>query len=228
MSDKPENLPEPDGGEPLRIPRKRSPFRIDQDSENESVHSENPADYEFWCRMATWTLEEAVALSFGKEPEAVTWDAVSRADPPLPFGERFCQIHKLAHRAASAGVLSDPSSPVEFIDWATINRIPFSENLAVMVAGHLAEKAKRKAALERQKKPPVALDSAVNPKSVTTLLKLVGGLVTAIYKFDPAAKKSDVPRQIQSDLDLVGVSLDLDTIRKWAKESVRTAEISLS
>ena len=32
------------------------------------------ADFEHWSKTAYWTLEEAVALSFGKNPDLVSWD----------------------------------------------------------------------------------------------------------------------------------------------------------
>jgi hypothetical protein len=36
------------------------------------------ADFEHWSKLAHWTLDEAVALSSGKAPERVNWEAVSK------------------------------------------------------------------------------------------------------------------------------------------------------
>ena len=42
------------------------------------------ADFEHWSKLAHWTLDEAVALSFGKAPERVNWEAVSKYLQLLP------------------------------------------------------------------------------------------------------------------------------------------------
>ena len=62
----------------------------------------------------------------------------------------------------------------------------------------------------------------LHTKEKETLLKLVIGMAIQGYAYDPSKKKSSVPSEIQSDLDLLGLSLDQDTIRKWLKEAQRT------
>lgn len=86
---------------------------------------------------------------------------------------------------------------------------------------HLEEElaAARKSAKRIQISDP----ETVNPKSFATLLKLVGGMAIAIYNFSPSESRSDVVRQIQSDLDLKGISLDADTIRKWVRKGAKAA-----
>lgn len=93
--------------------------------------------------------------------------------------------------------------------------------------------AKRDAEIAKLSKFAVTLqaDTASNSaskvsalqKSLNTVLKLLGGLVIAIYNFNPHERRSDIVKQIQSDLDLKGISLDEDTIRKWVKEAARFA-----
>ena len=60
-----------------------------------------------------------------------------------------------------------------------------------------------------------------NLKAFNTLLKLVGGMAVAIYGFNGEDKRSETVSQIQNDLDLKGINLDADTIRKWLRESVK-------
>lgn len=55
-------------------------------------------------------------------------------------------------------------------------------------------------------------------RSIGSLVKLVGGMAIAAYGFNPHERRSSVVKQIQSDLDLKGIELDEDTIRKWLKE----------
>jgi hypothetical protein len=60
-------------------------------------------------------------------------------------------------------------------------------------------------------------------RSIGSLLKLVGGMAIAAYGFNPYERRSNVVKQIQNDLDLKGVAMDEDTIRKWLKEGAKVA-----
>ena len=66
---------------------------------------------------------------------------------------------------------------------------------------------------------PEAATGEINPNARKSLLKLVAVLAATGYGYDPTQKKSPIPAQIQNDADLLDISLDVDTIRKWLKES---------
>jgi hypothetical protein len=51
-----------------------------------------------------------------------------------------------------------------------------------------------------------------------SLLKLVIGTAMGGYGYVPG-QRSEIPRQIASDLASRGLSLDEDTVRKWLKEA---------
>ncbi len=61
--------------------------------------------------------------------------------------------------------------------------------------------------------------TSLGTKERDTLLKLVIGMAVRGYAYDPTAKRSATTGEIKSDLDLLGINLDEDTIRKWLKES---------
>jgi ribosomal protein S16 len=50
-----------------------------------------------------------------------------------------------------------------------------------------------------------------------SLLKLVIGMAVGGYGYDPTAARSEQPAAIADDLSTNGVSLDVDTVRKWLK-----------
>ena len=50
-----------------------------------------------------------------------------------------------------------------------------------------------------------------------SLLKLVIGMAVKGYTYKPGASKSPIPTEIADDLALLGISLDVDTVRKWLK-----------
>jgi hypothetical protein len=50
-------------------------------------------------------------------------------------------------------------------------------------------------------------------------LKVVIGMAVGGYSYDPKAGRSDRPTEIAGDLERAGVPLDVDTVRKWLRES---------
>lgn len=230
MSDESEKHPAGDTDESPRRIKQENRYRVSSTySSSPSPKSEaSEADFEFWVRMATWTIEEAVSLSFECDPEQVSWASLETHSDVL-FVKRLRQVRKLADRATAAGVLTNPCQPIEFVRWTHQNRIPFSTALAATLTSHIDESMRRQSEKTREKPSgDMGNEFSANLKSMKSLLKLVGGLAVAIYKYDPSAKKSDVPATIQSDLDLVGVSLDVDTIRKYLRLGVESAEIQFA
>ena len=84
------------------------------------------ADFAHWRKMALWHLDEAVALSLGKNPAIVKWETMSKhGDRYVPEAWDFSTLPKqyarhrdLVLRAKTAGQLSDPIKPAAFMAWA--------------------------------------------------------------------------------------------------------------
>ncbi len=203
---------------PRCIPRTRSSFRVaDKGRPVANV------DFDFWAKMALWTIDEAVALSFERDPETVSWESLQMS-PDIEFAENYRRVRKLALRAKEASLVSDPCPPWQYIDWMERNCIKFPDALLAALS--------RQTERLRHWKPAQMLDILLEPHSETptnqkwlnTVLRFGFGLSVAIYKYDPRAKRSDVPKQIQSDLGLCGISICLDTIRKILREGESTAD----
>ena len=84
---------------------------------------EADADFVRWGKMPYWTLDEAIALSFGKAPESVTWELVRRHLVSSPFAKGYEQRRDLALRAVNRGDLYDPVMPHLFLAWAVVREI---------------------------------------------------------------------------------------------------------
>lgn len=161
------------------------------------------SDREYWSRAACWTIEEAVALSFGCEPRVVNWPALKGTGHP--FEMRYAERRSLAIRARQMDQLKDFNEPEAFIQWAKRQGMSFDPDLEKAVSdGKKALKATQARG-----------DENLNAKSRQSLLKLVIGLVAATYGYDPQRARTPIAREIEGDLDRVGISLDEDTIRKW-------------
>jgi hypothetical protein len=142
------------------------------------------ADFDHWSKATYWTLEEAIALSFGKDPEKVDWDTLIDTDygSPSPFIEKYRKVRDLALRARNSRQLSDPCYPTVYLAWARRSKIEVPLELVELVEAQGTEIADWKdlydklkenydalseahAALSRQLEPKEASDS--NPIGVT-------------------------------------------------------------
>jgi len=47
------------------------------------------ADFSHWSKATYWTLDEAIALSFGKAPEVVKWESVQSLVGVSPFAFQY-------------------------------------------------------------------------------------------------------------------------------------------
>jgi hypothetical protein len=97
------------------------------------------ADVDHWSKAAYWTLEEAVALSLGKDPEIVSWGSLvaigemSDLFKASPFIKRYRRTRDLAFRASQVGELDAPTRPAAFLAWAVSIGLGVSPELTAMM-----------------------------------------------------------------------------------------------
>jgi hypothetical protein len=92
------------------------------------------ADFDYWSRLAHWTLDEALALSLGKAPEWVHWKAIEPYLQISAFALRYKRQRELILRAAAWKQLFDPVMPGFFLAWAKRTDFPVDERLEAAVA----------------------------------------------------------------------------------------------
>ena len=94
------------------------------------------ADFEHWNRAAHRTLDEAVALSFGRAPERVNSASVERSVRFSAFASEYQRRRDLAQRALARERLFDPVLPGIFIAWLKRISLSFPSELeAAVTAG---------------------------------------------------------------------------------------------
>jgi hypothetical protein len=91
------------------------------------------ADFGHWSKLAHWTLDEAVALSFGKAPEVVNWPTISKYLQISSFAVQYGRRRDLAMRAAHWKQLFDPVLPGFFLAWAKRTDIAVPPELTELV-----------------------------------------------------------------------------------------------
>jgi hypothetical protein len=91
------------------------------------------ADFDHWSKAAHWTIDEAIALSFGKAPEHVTWDKIKPVVQISAFAAQYARRRDLATRAVAGRQLFDPVLPTIFVDWAERLELGLPDELTAAV-----------------------------------------------------------------------------------------------
>ena len=88
------------------------------------------ADVDYWARLSSWKAEEAVALSFGKNPKVVTLkNIVQNGVKDSNFGNEFLGVLEIVTRAVEDGVLDKKLKPSVFLAWAKDLKISVPDGL---------------------------------------------------------------------------------------------------
>jgi hypothetical protein len=126
---------------------------------------------------------------------------------------RVCQLldrESARRRQSNENTVADALTTVR----ATINQLIAGEPIASReISALLAQMSEEPSTENKNPKP------SLGTKERDTLLKMVIGLAKVGWKYDPKANKSGVPQEIADDLAEIGIQLDVDTVRKWLKES---------
>jgi hypothetical protein len=114
---------------------------VEKDALEESVRFFNldhtKTNVEHWSRMSTWLIDEATALSLGRDPRSVTWDKVQPYVLISPFAAIYRDRRDILIRALKAGQLWESTVPGVFLTWAERMRVDIPDNLksAILTLG---------------------------------------------------------------------------------------------
>jgi hypothetical protein len=122
------------------------------------------ADLIHWGKMPTWTEQEGVALTFGKKPEIVNWETIKPYVDVSTFAQGYAKLHELAIRSVDAELLSDPTQPKDFVEWAKGIAIDLPDTLAAITEGAtpLVERAEQDKKTEINDSHPLAVFRSMN------------------------------------------------------------------
>lgn len=171
------------------------------------------ADMQHWARMQRWSLDEAVALSIGFEP---CGDLFAGSDG-MPV-----QSDVLAFYFKRRALIEDN------FDWGSVaapgrNRVPdlvrWFDKVELDVPEQLLAAADKYHSLSIGKKSKLgradaADDKPLDPRERSTMLKMIITMAVQGYRYNPKAERSTIPSEIESDMNLLGVGINLETIRK--------------
>ena len=168
------------------------------------------ADLEHWSRAEYWTPDEAVAVSFGKNPNVVNANTLKSYLGKASFADEYYLRRDLVDRAIQSGRLPREIPPADFVAWLHQRSIPVPRGLADCLSAIEATSSQ----------------SSAKPLSDTerdSLLKLLLGM--SIDKYDYKVGETRNPAtgenrdSINAALERLDLKLTSDTIRKYLKEA---------
>jgi hypothetical protein len=207
----------------------------------EQFHSPDfRADFEKWGGQNFWNCDEAAALTFGKDPDVITREHVEEDTVgPSYFIPYYAAVRERILARQASGELPELMRPALYVEWARRQGIDFPDDLKEVVQQLerdreterldirtlRQEKAELEKEVERLRRETSPDEDRLHPKERQSLLKLVLGLAMGTYSYDPRRARSGVPKELVSDLQTLGISLDEDTIRKWLRAAAEQVDL---
>ena len=168
------------------------------------------ADFEYWSKAEYWTSDEAVAISFGKNPKVVTREALKNYLGKAQFADNYFLRCDLLDRAIQSDRLPKEIPPADFLEWAHQRSIPIPRELTDYLSAI----------------KDTSSQSSAKPLSDTgrdSLLKLVLGMSIDSYGYKVGETRNPATGEnrdsIAAALERLDLKLTPDTIRKYLKEA---------
>lgn len=108
-------------------------------------------DFEHWAKADYWTLDEAIALVFGIDPDEFGWEEVTRFSQESVGASEIVKARELARRAIDRKKISEPVTPHNFIVWAKSTEIRVPKELIRLVEARGGDIANCKERLDEAK-----------------------------------------------------------------------------
>lgn len=183
------------------------------------------ADFLHWGKTEHWTIDEAIALSFGKEPKVVTWKLIELLQDKTDFAKAFSKRRDLAMRSSKLKNFNNSIPPIYFMNWAEELDIKVSTELINEVAKYVGMPINwHQKFIEVRAELDLLLEqSSSTPKPESTrksenLLQALTCIAIDEYGYTPESEKSTAPKEIAEALNRQGKAIDPKTIRAWLKE----------
>lgn len=186
-----------------------------------------------WAELPHWSAYEGVCLVHDQLPR----EDMSIGKSPKIFPQELSGIRdkeyylRLAQHCIDTAQLSTVLKPYEFLDWAASVNLEYHldwkhavERSAATVSGVPQSTGPELIARPDTAGPPIGEtglrdNDELKTREKGTLLKLVIGIAVEQYGYDQDVSRGEAVKNIASDLERVGLSLDRKTIRKWLTEA---------
>jgi hypothetical protein len=191
-------------------------------------HGQSEADLDYWASLSYWSPNEAVALSFCKDPKMVSKSKLekllkdnklqsnSAKDTLKSFSRSFLERQEQVDRAQKTGDLEECIRPSDFFVWVEKSKICLETRFYEALRFKFESQTPQKAEDEPQ------------GKTRNKYLELILGL--AVQHYEPKHDlRNDLPKgistKISNDLKTVSIDVNEKTIRKYlaaARDHIRS------
>ena len=178
------------------------------------------ADYTWWAKYSVWTVDEAVALALGMDPRQVTWPDVDPHVEDCALAAKFRDYRALVIREQSAGNLAEELAPADFIEWAK-DKFELPQELveAVVANGTRGSFTALREEIAQLKKENADLSARPDTRRLNTLRRVLIGMGTHHYGYDPEQAQNSTARRMSEDLRNAGYAVGDDTLRNALREA---------
>lgn len=176
-------------------------------------HPDYVADFEYWGRMPSLTVSEAVSFSLGVEPKHLDYlisaeeSLVHDIANPLIFAQRRAeQFKRQFHIISSTHKIKTP----QLLEWVTaVDLDVHTQALEVLERFHGS--------------CPKVVPPSKSPdkRELESVAMLFTVMAIDHLGYDPKAKRSPVPKEIADLAADIGLSVTDDTVRKYLKLGAR-------
>lgn len=196
------------------------------------------SDFQFWNKRSGWKVREFMALKFAKDPKSFEIDRIKRLEYIVEsieierISDEYDDLLSLVKNAITCRDLQPVNMSYdtyeldilirrkELIKWCNENDILLPKEL-----GESKTKSMLDSELSSLKKEILSLQTKIQEKPLgvldkKSLLQMVYAMAIKGYGWKPDSKKSPVPKEITTDINLTFKNpITDDTVRKWLKEA---------
>jgi hypothetical protein len=183
------------------------------------------ADLPYWSSFATVSLEDLVFLSLGREPRTSNMAAVCKTYGRSDEGDSVLGFleDRLELIANAMGVNpEDGKARVAlraFFDWVDETSLPIDPAFHRALSDRYQPVAPGSSTEAREQPTDHQIGSAnLDPRERSSLMKLIAAMAIDGYGYDPKARQSPIPKEIETAVLLQGLKLTTKTILKYLRE----------
>lgn len=183
------------------------------------------ADFEFWSKAAFLTLDEALWLSVGLQPtdrfEARMRAREGQRKSEDPIAKFMVNRRELFIREFQAGTHSRRLSAVTLFEWINRVELEVHPGFRRMLEKMLKQASKASIPVEVTPLSTEQNQGKFEAREKASLSKLFVAIAIKEYGYDPEARRSPIPREIQDIAAQLGLDISQDTIRQYLQLGAR-------
>jgi hypothetical protein len=185
-------------------------------------HPDYAADFKYWGQMSSYSIDEAVALIVGVEPKFTpnelleAWEHSSELDTFYPAIQFIIKQRKLLKNKFVENFYAGFSIQKEELkQWIDEIELDVDARFYNQLEKYHPNKSGKK------RKLIMPIEGSIETFDIrerASMLKMIIAMAVDGYRYKIDSERSAIPTKIADALDQMGISLDLDTIRKYLKE----------